>query len=118
MWLNRIDGGNVTASPIMVEDRIYALTENGTAVVFAADPTFKVLSSSKLDEGVMASPAVADGRLIVRGQSHLYCFAEGGGKGVSPKAAKAAAAKAAKEKKSAAARARKNRPPSQASTGG
>jgi outer membrane protein assembly factor BamB len=95
VWLNRLDGGGVTASPIMVEDRIYALTENGNVVVFAADPTFKILSGSKLDEGVMASPAVADSRLVVRGQSHLYCFAEGAGKG------------AAREKKSAAVRARK-----------
>jgi hypothetical protein len=42
--------------------------------VFAADPKFELLASSKLDEGVMASPAVADGRLLVRGKHHLYCF--------------------------------------------
>jgi outer membrane protein assembly factor BamB len=74
VWLNRLEGGNVTASPVLVEDRIYALTENGTAIVLAADPAFKILSSSQLDEGVMASPAVADGRLLVRGKNHLYCF--------------------------------------------
>jgi outer membrane protein assembly factor BamB len=98
VWLNRLDGGGVTASPIMVEDRIYAFTENGNAVVFAADPAFSILSSSKLDEGVMASPAVADSRLLVRGQSHLYCFAEGAAKG----AVKGAGKGAAREKKSAA----------------
>jgi outer membrane protein assembly factor BamB len=74
VWLNRLEGGNITASPVMVEDRIYAFTENGTVIVLAADPTFKILASSPLDEGVMASPAVADGRLLVRGKEHLYCF--------------------------------------------
>ena len=74
VWTNRLPGGDVTASPVMVEDRIYAFNENGQAYVIAADPTFALLASAKLDEGVMASPAVADGRLLVRGKHHLYCF--------------------------------------------
>jgi outer membrane protein assembly factor BamB len=74
VWNNRLPGGNVTASPVMVENRIYAFSENGHAFVFAAHPTFELLASAKLDEGVMASPAVADGRLLVRGKHHLYCF--------------------------------------------
>lgn len=74
VWSNRVPAGKVTSSPVMVEDRIYAFGEEGDAVVFAADPKFAVLAGTKLDEGVMASPAVADGRLLVRGQHHLYCF--------------------------------------------
>jgi outer membrane protein assembly factor BamB len=74
VWNNRLPGGGVSASPVMVENRIYAFSENGHAFVFAADPKFELLASSKLDEGVMASPAVADGRLLVRGKHHLYCF--------------------------------------------
>ncbi len=78
VWNHRLGGGNATASPIMVDDRIYAFTENGSAFVLAADPAFKVLASTKLDEGVLASPAVADGCLLVRGRHHLYCFAKTG----------------------------------------
>ncbi len=78
VWLNRLGGGNLTASPVLVDDRIYAFTENGSAYVLAADPTFKVLASSKLEEGVMASPAVADGRLLVRSRHHLYSFGKTG----------------------------------------
>ncbi|MGE5193031.1 MAG: PQQ-binding-like beta-propeller repeat protein, partial [Deltaproteobacteria bacterium] len=78
LWLNRLEGGDVTASPIMVEDRIYSVSENGAASVFAAEPTFKLLASSKLDEGVKASPAVADGRLLIRGSKHVYCFGKTG----------------------------------------
>lgn len=74
VWSNRVPAGKVTSSPVMIEDRIYAFGEEGDAVVFAADPTFAVLASSKLNEGVMASPAVVDGRLLVRGNHHLYCF--------------------------------------------
>jgi outer membrane protein assembly factor BamB len=74
VWTNRLPGGNVTASPVMVEDRIYAFSETGHAFVFAADTDFSLLASAELNEGVMASPAVADGRLLVRGKHHLYCF--------------------------------------------
>ncbi|MBS0265517.1 MAG: PQQ-binding-like beta-propeller repeat protein [Planctomycetes bacterium] len=74
LWLERLPGGDVTASPVMIEDRIYAFTENGATFVFAADTQFKLLAEGKLAEGVKASPAVADGRLIVRGEKSLYCF--------------------------------------------
>jgi outer membrane protein assembly factor BamB len=74
VWLERLEGGEVTASPVMVEDRIYAITENGTVFVFSADAKFKLLSTGKLEEGVKASPAVAEGRLLVRGAKSLYCF--------------------------------------------
>ncbi len=78
VWINRLDCGDVTASPVMVEDRIYSVSENGTVCVFAAEPAFKMLANSKLDEGVKASPAIADGRLLVRGSKHLYCFGRTG----------------------------------------
>jgi outer membrane protein assembly factor BamB len=78
LWLNRLDGGDVTASPIMVEDRIYSVSESGVVSVFAAEPAFKLLASTELDEGVKASPAVADGRLLIRGAKHLYCFGRTG----------------------------------------
>lgn len=79
-WLKRLDGGDVTASPVMVDDRIYAFTENGTVFVFAAEPKFSLLFSGRLDEGVKASPAIADGKLLVRGASHFYCFGSKNGK--------------------------------------
>jgi hypothetical protein len=37
-----------------------------------------MLATSKLDEGVKASPAIADGRLLVRTKHHLYCFGKTG----------------------------------------
>jgi outer membrane protein assembly factor BamB len=78
VWQNRLDGGDVTASPVMVEDRIYSVSESGAVSVFAAEPAFKLLASTELDEGVKASPAVAEGRLLIRGAKHLYCFGQTG----------------------------------------
>lgn len=75
VWESRLGAGDVTSSPLLIDGKIYVINEKGTAYVFAADPkAFKLLASSELDEGVMASPAVADNRLIVRGKEHLFCF--------------------------------------------
>lgn len=76
-WKQRVPGGKVTASPLMIDGKVYGITETGGTFVFAADTTFKLLSQGQLDEGVMASPAVSDGRLLVRGKQHLYCFGKG-----------------------------------------
>lgn len=74
LWQQRL-GGDFTASPVMVEGRIYAVNEQGDVRVFAAEDTaFRELSAGKLDEGAFASPAVADGRLLIRGRQNLYCF--------------------------------------------
>jgi len=74
VWNQRLGIGLVTASPLIVEDRVYAFSETGGISVFTASPKNKEFSTSQLSEGVLASPAVADGRLLVRGRQHLYCF--------------------------------------------
>jgi len=76
LWMGRIDG-NFTASPILVDGKVYAINEEGTVYVFAADKSgFKQLGMSSVGEPVIASPAVANGRLFIRGQKHLFCYAK------------------------------------------
>ena len=69
-----LKGGNVSASPIMIDGKIYSVTQRGTVNVFKAASTFKELGKTELNEQVYASPAVADGRLYIRGQKHLFCI--------------------------------------------
>lgn len=75
VWEQRLGGiGNVTASPLLIDGRVYAIGENGSVRVFAADTKFKLLSQGELGETIRATPAVADGRLLIRGSDHLFCF--------------------------------------------
>lgn len=75
LWSNRVGDADVTASPLLIDGKIYVINEKGSAFVFAADTKeFKLLSSCELDEVVRASPAVADNRLLIRGREHLFCF--------------------------------------------
>jgi outer membrane protein assembly factor BamB len=76
IWSERLGSGSVTASPVMIDGKIYTITEEGKVIVYAAAPTFDLLATNELHEGVYASPAVADGRLYIRGVKHLFCIAK------------------------------------------
>ena len=69
-WRERV-GGKFSGSPIIVEDRVYCISEDGTVVVLAAAPEYKLLARNPLGEGSRSTPAVAAGRLYLRTASHL-----------------------------------------------
>jgi outer membrane protein assembly factor BamB len=73
VWTERLSSG-VTASPILIDGNVYAVSEQGIVYVFPADTKFKLLAKNNLGEPVMATPAVAGGRLFIRGGSHLFCI--------------------------------------------
>lgn len=69
----RITAGTLfTASPWAYNGKIFALSEEGDTFVIQAGPEFKVLGKNSLDEMTLATPAVANGSLIVRTASKLY----------------------------------------------
>jgi outer membrane protein assembly factor BamB len=73
LWYERIPGSTFFSSPVLIDGLIYAPSVEGEVYVFAAEPTFKQLAKNILGERFRASPAVADGRLYLRGQTHLFC---------------------------------------------
>jgi outer membrane protein assembly factor BamB len=80
VWSERVVQGAVTASPLLINGKIYVVSERGDVVVFAAAPTYKRLAKNPLAERVMATPAVADHRLFIRGDEHLFCIGKAAGK--------------------------------------
>jgi outer membrane protein assembly factor BamB len=79
VWTERL-GGPVSSSPILVDNKVFVGTEDGEVVVFAAGPEFKTLARNRLGDGIIATPAVADGRLYVRDRTHLYCIGRPNGR--------------------------------------
>ena len=71
VWQSRV-GGTFSASPLYAAGRIYLFDEDGKTTVLAAGPEFKVLAENQLDNGFMASPAVAGDALIVRTSHDVY----------------------------------------------
>lgn len=71
VWRERV-GGNYSASPVYAEGRIYFFSEEGKSTVIEAGRQFKVLSENKLEDGFMASPAIAGKAFFLRTKTHLY----------------------------------------------
>lgn len=73
VWRERI-GGNFYGSPIILNDRLYAIDTDGKVVVLSATKQFENLGAFELGEASHSTPSVADGRLYLRTESHLFCI--------------------------------------------
>jgi outer membrane protein assembly factor BamB len=73
----RVDaGGDYYSSAIGANGRVYIASQNGIVVVLDAGESLKVLARNKMDEQVFATPAILDGRIYLRGETHMFAFGE------------------------------------------
>lgn len=72
----RLPSQAFTASPWAANGKIYCLNEFGETHVFQAGPKFKLLHTNKLEtKGLsMSTPAMVDGKLLLRTAENLYCI--------------------------------------------
>lgn len=70
----RIENGTYSASPLLADDKIYCMNEEGTATVVKAGPVFEILAVSKLDNLTLASPVADDNDIFIRTADYLYCI--------------------------------------------
>jgi outer membrane protein assembly factor BamB len=67
-------GAGFSASPIASDGRIYLASEDGAVFVVAAGREFRSLARNDMGEPLMATPAVSDRTLYVRGARHLFAI--------------------------------------------
>lgn len=76
----KYEGGRIpipatfTASPVAFEGKILMTSEDGDTFIVKSGPKHEVLSTNSIGEPVYASPAIADGRIFIRGEKNLYCI--------------------------------------------
>ena len=58
---------------VAAEGRIYFLSTSGTCTVVAASDRFEKLAENEIADTFIASPAISDGRICLRGRKALYC---------------------------------------------
>ncbi len=68
--------GDYYASPVAGDGKIFVAGENGFIVVLEQGPKLNILATNDVGESCVATPAIADGRLFVRGRESLFCFVE------------------------------------------
>jgi outer membrane protein assembly factor BamB len=77
----KYEGGRVpvpatfTASPVAYDGKVLLTSEDGETFVIKAGPVHEVVRTNSVGEPVYASPAIASGKLFVRGEKHLFCIA-------------------------------------------
>ncbi len=65
-------GGIFFSSPVALNNRIYCLNSKGVMIVIKAGRDFEILAENDLASGgVFATPAIADGKMIIRTETHL-----------------------------------------------
>jgi outer membrane protein assembly factor BamB len=75
VWRQRLTTASVSASPVLIDGKVYVIDERGEVYVYAASPAgYKRLGRSSVGEPVFATPAVAGGKLLGRGGGHLFCI--------------------------------------------
>lgn len=71
-WKERLQG-KYKASPVAAEGRIFFLNTEGLCTVVSASPHYDKLVENQLGDETIASPAISDGRIYLRGRKSLYC---------------------------------------------
>lgn len=64
------------ASPSLAGNRLYLVSQKGTAVVVEAARQFKELFRTEMGDGFHASPAFAQDKIVLRGVTNVWCLGE------------------------------------------
>lgn len=65
-------GSGFSASPVAADGKLYFSSEDGEVFVVRAGPEFAILATNVMGEPLMATPAMADTTMYIRGQHHLF----------------------------------------------
>jgi outer membrane protein assembly factor BamB len=76
IYHERLGNGNTgfTASAVAAGGKLYFTSELGDLYVVQSGAEFKLLATNAMGETCMATPAISDGMLIVRTESHVYAI--------------------------------------------
>ena len=68
-------GSGFSGSPVASDGKIYLPSEDGDVFVVKAGPKFELLKTNPIGEPLMATPAISDGMIFVRGQYDVFAIA-------------------------------------------
>jgi outer membrane protein assembly factor BamB len=69
--------GAYSASPVAADGKVYFASEDGEVIVLKAGAKYELLSANPMGEVLMATPAISEGVLYVRGLKHLFAIGAG-----------------------------------------
>ena len=72
-WQERL-GTHYSASLVTANGLVYFLDDHGLMKVIKPGPKLEVVAENKIAEDTFASPAISQGRMLIRGTDSLYCI--------------------------------------------
>ena len=72
-WLNRLSN-HFSASLLQANGLAYLFADDGMTKIIKPGRELEVVAENPLHEYIYASPAIANNRLFIRGEKHLYCI--------------------------------------------
>jgi outer membrane protein assembly factor BamB len=75
VWRERL-GESFHASPVAGAGMVYFTAKEGIVRVVRSSAAFELLAENDLGEMLVASPALSNGQIFLRGDKHLYCIQE------------------------------------------
>lgn len=73
LWKERLGTESFSASPLVVGDLVYFLDEAGTMHVVRPGEKLDIVAENAIGERCYASPAVSNGQIFIRSETHLWC---------------------------------------------
>lgn len=67
-------GSGFSASPVAADGKLYVANEDGQVMVIAAGRQFRHIATSSIPEPLMATPALSNGVLYLRGASSVFAI--------------------------------------------
>ena len=72
-WLDRL-GNHFSASLLKANGLAYLFADDGLTKIIKPGKELEIVAENPLNEYIYASPAIANNRLYIRGEKHLYCI--------------------------------------------
>jgi outer membrane protein assembly factor BamB len=73
LWQERL-GSHFSTSLVTAGGLVYFVADDGLTKVVKPGPELDVVAENPLGEHCYSSPAIADGRIYIRGEKHLFCI--------------------------------------------
>jgi outer membrane protein assembly factor BamB len=77
IWSAELPEGRASyySSPVIANGVLYAAREDGMIFSVKVGEKFELLGENPMGERIIASPVPVAGKLLVRGDDHLFCIA-------------------------------------------
>lgn len=75
IYQERVEGGtSFSASPVAADGKLYLASEDGDIFVVRAGPKYELLAKNAMGQVIMATPAISNGAIIVRGLKEVFAI--------------------------------------------